>query len=755
MVGHAGTVYVDVTLTRSKVKVKVMGLLNFQKLAKPCMHAGGDGRQPPSGAFWYSKHDLIKYLSEVPLLFTFHIAQLINSWHFCNRDAAENGDGIENSVQRPVPLNSSINKTRGQSAALEEVITTESAAASAAVCDLELTETEEHRSTSDNTSLRDHQYAVLFHKHVQERPFTCNLCDETFDLHQKLERHLVRFHKSKRQHPPVTDEHSQSAVSHMATERAQNDSVVDDTTIEKMNVNKPSVNISAAASLEAHMQSHRRNKQESDEYMCDMCGMMFGVRWKFLKHVIRNHSGSAAGGTHDNESDCVQQESTASAVAARTVSDIRGYVRNRSINVTSQAFLEHVETDTGEKLYNCRQCSQMFTRKKGLRAHELLHADVGRFRCQHCAQSFHYKNTLFAHIYKKHGDKLDPDPGNRPFSCRFCGERFYTASHLRGHVDRQHQSAFCEMCGKTFYNYSLLQNHTCTSSGAFGCNICDMSYTSAAGLSRHLVIHKTEDVGAMYKCQWCSEQFELMTELESHVVDRHSFVAAQYHCSKCDKSFISETRLKRHISVHTEPAFVCSVCGRKFAVRTTLMMHTLTHSAGGQYQCNHCEKSFHMESTLKLHMRLHSEDAFTCTVCDKKFMIYCMLRRHMDSHRPPAERKNAQRFGCAVCGKLFVSKQTLEAHELIHSGAKPYLCNTCGRAFRQRQMLTQHMQTHTGFKRYCCNLCSKAYSTRISLLLHSDRVHNVQLPVRRRFKSTVSDRQHTVPPPSCSEPVSV
>jgi len=36
MVGHAGspthTVYVDVTLTRSKVKVKVMELLNFRKL---------------------------------------------------------------------------------------------------------------------------------------------------------------------------------------------------------------------------------------------------------------------------------------------------------------------------------------------------------------------------------------------------------------------------------------------------------------------------------------------------------------------------------------------------------------------------------------------------------------------------------------------------------------------------------------------------------------------------------------------------
>jgi len=43
MVGYAGspiyTAYVDMTLTRSKVKIKVTGLLNFRQLAKPCMLA--------------------------------------------------------------------------------------------------------------------------------------------------------------------------------------------------------------------------------------------------------------------------------------------------------------------------------------------------------------------------------------------------------------------------------------------------------------------------------------------------------------------------------------------------------------------------------------------------------------------------------------------------------------------------------------------------------------------------------------------
>jgi len=50
MVGHAGsparTLYIDVTLTWSKVKVT--GLLNFWQLAE-AVHAGGDDRRPLEG----------------------------------------------------------------------------------------------------------------------------------------------------------------------------------------------------------------------------------------------------------------------------------------------------------------------------------------------------------------------------------------------------------------------------------------------------------------------------------------------------------------------------------------------------------------------------------------------------------------------------------------------------------------------------------------------------------------------------------
>jgi len=52
MVGRAGsptcTVYADVTLTRSKVKVKVMGAFELPTITK-AVHAGGDDRSPLAG----------------------------------------------------------------------------------------------------------------------------------------------------------------------------------------------------------------------------------------------------------------------------------------------------------------------------------------------------------------------------------------------------------------------------------------------------------------------------------------------------------------------------------------------------------------------------------------------------------------------------------------------------------------------------------------------------------------------------------
>ena len=537
-------------------------------------------------------------------------------------------------------MNSDNNAEEGESAPQEEMITTD-IPATIADCDLEQRENGDRDSTSDHSFLNDHQYSVVFPKHVPKKTLLCNLCGKVFDLNLKLRKHLTQVHgKLRKRTHASADGQLNSVLSQISSELAQSNDAVGDkhsTTVDK---------------------KKRKKQSTTDGSVCEVCG------W------IGNKSLSLAGHMRIHRRD----ENKTCKDNVRAICDVCGWVRMGSFSLS-----EHMRKHTGEKPFKCSQCSYAFSLKCNLQRHEILHAEVRRYLCQYCAQSFQQNALLKCHILRHHADMVGSDPSkrSRSFRCRFCSERFYRNSDVLHHMKAQHQSPLCEVCGKILCSY-LLKNHKCTVARAFGCSICNVSCTSAVRLSRHMVIHGTNNISSIYKCQLCSEQFELIAALESHVSDAHSAVQPQYQCSDCNKSFVTESQLRRHMRIHTDDAITCTVCFKKFE----------------------------LQSTLKLHMTTHTGE------------------------RPTAV--NGERFVCSICGKDFRRKQLLEIHERIHTGAKPFVCNTCGRAFRQCSHLIQHFPTHTNMKPYRCTLCSKAYRQRVDLRYHCTRVHNVQIPVMRR-----------------------
>lgn len=60
---------------------------------------------------------------------------------------------------------------------------------------------------------------------------------------------------------------------------------------------------------------------------------------------------------------------------------------------------------------------------------------------------------------------------------------------------------------------------------------------------------------------------------------------------------------------------------------------------------------------------------------------------------------------CRFCGRVFPRDKSLNAHERIHSGIKPYICDfpSCSRAFTQSGQLKTHQRLHSGERPFRCS----------------------------------------------------
>lgn len=67
---------------------------------------------------------------------------------------------------------------------------------------------------------------------------------------------------------------------------------------------------------------------------------------------------------------------------------------------------------------------------------------------------------------------------------------------------------------------------------------------------------------------------------------------------------------------------------------------------------------------------------------------------------------------CRFCKRAFPREKSLQAHQRIHTGERPYRCTHpgCHKSFVQSGQLRTHQRLHTGEKPFRCNECKNRFT---------------------------------------------
>ena len=398
--------------------------------------------------------------------------------------------------------------------------------------------------------------------HTKEKPFVCNICQNSFYSPRALRRHGL-LHKEK----AIACSHCPKLFS----------------TQKLLDAHKRGLGQIFKCSLcsnvyarKQFLRDHERRKHTGETpYSCSFCENKFSMSYMLKNHIDRKHRN----------------------VPQTFVCEICGKEFNRK-----SYLLKHEKTHTKERpSFVCNICQNSFYSPRDLRRHGLLHKEK-TIACSHCPKFFSdqtlldthlrglgqsFKCSLCSNVYTKKRFLQDHErrkhTGETPYSCSLCEKKFTMSYMLKDHINRDHtdvpQKFVCQFCGKKYNRKSTMLEHSKTHSGgdpSTTCDICEDTFNTKLAYKHHQNKHQEK-----FKCEECGKCFGNPRNFEHHKIS-HSGLK-QFQCSCCVKAYSSMKSLKKHMEIkHDE-----------------IQGKSLT------YRCNNCDKAYTNKRSLEKHSKKH------------------------------------------------------------------------------------------------------------------------------------------------------
>lgn len=319
----------------------------------------------------------------------------------------------------------------------------------------------------------------------------------------------------------------------------------------------------SAPHLKIHMEDIHPDRSKPT-YQCKICTKPYRQLKRLQNHLK----------IHESIGD-IKREDENKKATNDSDSDSQNQRLNEGENDNSQS---QTEGETGgkkkkyRKVYDCEYCDQIFHSYTKYTLHELTHTGEKKYNCSDCTRSFTHKHSLIGHIREQHTGEVN-------FTCDVCG---------RGFV---HQST---------YN---IHKKTHSTEKTLKCPDCDKCFTQMKNLRVHRQIHTAS---RSHTCQVCGKSFNFLKTLKVHLV-LHSG-EKPFVCTYCGKGFAQSAPLKTHTRIHTgERPYECKLCPSSYSTSNALKAHVLKHSGEAPYSCKVCNKGFNRKKDMIAHQEENHE----------------------------------------------------------------------------------------------------------------------------------------------------